>query len=319
PLPPTATKPSITSCPSAPQSYIYPGVTGYVLGGDPLPVNVRSAPTTSGQKLAQIAIGGRFTVLEGPTCSENKAWFRVRLENGVQDGWIAEGDNTGYFVSPVDSNTGQSIQITPVSLPPQSVGNRVLSVCQPLIEDEFTKGQSAHDWFEDKTFGAPSNEQIINDYYEISLNKPPSTTSEAISWGSLRGFTFRDGRVEAVVSASSFSDVTTRVGIWLRYQDEKNFIAFMIRNNGSYYVGRYQNGSYQDIANWTQVKAVHTGDNAVNTLRVDIVGDQFTLYINGVLLTQFSDSTWQEGRFAFFGSSKEVPVTLHLDYVRVCK
>ena len=92
----------------------------------------------------------------------------------------------------------------------------------------------------------------------------------------------------------------------------------MIRNNGSYYVGRWQNNSYLDIVKWTQVGAIHTGDNAVNTVRVDIVGDDFTVYVNGVQLTKFTDNTWYEGRLAFFGASKVTPNTMRLDYVRVC-
>ncbi len=320
PLPPTATKTKIVSCPGAMQSYLYPGVVGYVLGGDPLPVNVRSGPSKSGQKLAQIPVGGRFTVLDGPNCNEDKAWFRVRLDNGVQEGWLAEGDETGYFVSPVDANDLQAAQATSVTplTQNQTIG-RILSVCNATVEDEFINGKSDHDWFQDTTAGGRSNEQIINGFYEIRLNEIPATTDEASSWGSLRGYSFRDGRVEAVVTAANFSDITSRVGIWLRYQDENNFIGIMIRNNGSYYVGRWQNNSYQDIVKWTQVKAIHTGDNAVNTLRVDIVGDDFTVYINGMLLTKFTDNTWYEGRLAFFGASKVTPNTMRLDYVRVCQ
>src|SRR6185369_5471468 len=125
-----------------------------------------------------------------------------------------EGDDSDYFVSPVGNDAPQTAQVTAIPLPPQSAGNRILTVCQPLLEDEFTKAQSSHDWFQDNVVGDPSNEQIINDYYEIRLNQLPSNSDEATSWGSLRGFTFREGRVEAVVSASSFSAATTRVGIW---------------------------------------------------------------------------------------------------------
>lgn len=320
PLPPTATKTNVVSCPGARPSFLYPGVVGYVLGNDPLPVNVRSAPTKSGQKLAQIPVGGRFTVLDGPNCNEDKAWFHVRLDNGVQDGWIAEGDETGYFVMPVGMDTPQfATGPTPIVSNPPPPGGRILTVCNPVLEDEFNNGKSVHDWFQDNTAGARSNEQIINGFYEIRLNQIPATTDEATSWGSLRGFNFRDGRVEAVVSVSNFSDITSRVGIWLRYQDQNNFLAFMIRNNGSYYVGRWQNNTYQDIVRWTQVKSIHTGDNAVNTLRVDIVGDEFTLYINGVILTKFTDSSWPDGRFVFFGASKVVPNSMRLDYVRICQ
>ena len=157
-------------------------------------------------------------------------------------------------------------------------------------------------------------------FYEIRLNTMPAGSDEATSWGSLRGYVFRGARVEAVVNASTFSSVTSRTGLWrLRYQDERNFLAFMIRNNGSYYIGRYQDNEYIDIVRWTQVNAIRTGDGAVNTLRVDIVGDEFSFYINGVFMTKITDSTWPEGRLAFFGSAKTVPAVFRLDYVRICQ
>jgi hypothetical protein len=72
---------------------------------------------------------------------------------------------------------------------------------------------------------------------------------------------------------------------------------------------------------WTESDAIHTGNDALNTLRVDIVRDEFSLYINGVLVGIAKDSTWQTGRIAFFGSSasENVPISFRMDYFRTCR
>jgi hypothetical protein len=187
-----------------------------------------------------------------------------------------------------------------------------------MVQDEFARGVSPNDWFQDAREGARSNERIIEDFYELRLNIIPAGADDVTTWGSLRGFEFRDGRVEAVIKADQFSEATARTGIWLRYQDENHFLAFMIRNNGSYYIGRFDNGFYTDLVRWTQAKAINTGDGAVNTLRVDIHGDTFDFYINGALLSSVTDNTWATGRLAIFGSSEVVPNHFWLDYLRIC-
>jgi len=314
--PPTvvASVPPIISCPGALPSLLAVGVEGFVRREDPRPLNVRGAPTQNGVRIGQIQPGARFTVLEGPVCAEELAWFRIRQINGRLEGWIAEGDDN-YFVSPA----GTSIQGVATIGAEQAENNRILTVCPIQLVDEFTDGVSRLDWFQDNALGSPSNERIINGYYELVINQIPAGRLEGTTWGSLRGYTFRGGRVEAVVSASNFSDQPSRTGIWLRYQDENNFLAFIIGNDGSFYIGRYENGQYRDLVRWTQAETIRTGDNRVNTLRVDIVGDVFTLYINGVYMSRVTDSTWSEGRFAFFGSSSVAPTSFRLDYLHICQ
>ena len=46
--------------------------------------------------IAQIPAGGVLYVLEGPNCGQNYAWYRVEFEGLA--GWIAEGDDSAYFV-----------------------------------------------------------------------------------------------------------------------------------------------------------------------------------------------------------------------------
>jgi serine/threonine protein kinase len=311
-LAPTSTPlPAIINCPGTVPSRLYVGTEAYVLSEDPRPLNVRSGHGTGFDRIAQLSPFSEFTVLEGPVCEDGFAWYRINFAGG-QNGWIAEGDATTYFVAPLEA--GASV--------PQITGGRILSLdCgTPLLEDEFDGG-SVHDWFVDES-GGVSIERIGENAYELNILRNESlsaSSADPTSWGSLRGWTFDDARIEAVISGTRFDGTPpTRTGLWVRYQDENNFLAFMIRGTGEYRIARFQ-GAYVDLVPWTHSDLLRTGDNAVNTIRIDSEGSVFSFYINGVFVVSVTDETWAEGRIAFFGSSPEVPTTFLLDYIRVCE
>ncbi len=282
----------------------------FVLGEDPRPLNVRSGPGTSFDRSAQLPTFSEFTVIEGPECSGGFAWYRIEFAGG-RTGWIAEGDATTYFVAPLQP--GEEV--------PADAGGRVLALqCDLILEDEFNDGFSPYDWFQDE--GNISIERIGDGAYELNLLRDEnlsSSSSDPTSWGSLRGWVFQDARIEAVLSATRWDETpATRMGLWLRYQDDQNFIAFMIRSTGEYRIARFQ-GGYIDLMEWTESDLIRIGDHAINTLRVDISGNDFTLYINGEFVVTVRDSTWEQGRIVFFGSSPEVPTTFYMDYIRDCE
>lgn len=76
---------------------------GRVRLSDPSPLNVRSEPGTSSDRIGEIAAGGLFYVLSGPRCTALYSWYRVEFSAGGQTarGWIAEGSvSEGYFTEP---------------------------------------------------------------------------------------------------------------------------------------------------------------------------------------------------------------------------
>jgi serine/threonine protein kinase len=318
PLPTTAdvsaTPSELVNCPGALPSRLIPGGRGIVSEFDPLPVNVRSGPSTTLPRVAQIPVRSTFDVLEGPVCAQNMAWYRIRT-NSRLEGWIAEGD-IAYFAEPLPVDAPPP----PTRLPVQF--RRVLApTCNVILEDEFARGQTTNDWFLDERDGIQSNERIINDFYEVSLNFMPPNVEEATSWGTVRGGgvqDLRDARIEAVIAVDSFSTPGSRTGLWVRYQSQTEFLAFMISSTGSYRIARFQ-GGYADHVPWTPSDAINLGDGASNVLRIDIKGDRFDFYINGRSLASITDSTWESGRIGFWGSSSIVPNRFLLDYIRVCE
>lgn len=310
PPPPTATHPPVVNCPGALPSQLYVGVTGFVRAEDPRPVNVRLAPGVTSRKIDELRVNEQFRVLEGPACQSNIAWYRVSYGGGALEGWIAEGDER-YFVSPLETGAQPPT--------PNPDADRVLGPpCPALVEDDFERRLSRHNWFQGT--GNRSVAEIVDGAYQLRIGTGAGG-SEATTWGSLRDFRFRDARVEAVIRAAKFTpDVSVRTGIWLRYQDENAFLAFIINSRGSYVISRWSDDRYHDLIPWTRTPAIRLRDNAANTLHVEITGDTFAFYINGQYMATVTDATWPDGRLAFFGSAStaDTPISFDLDYVRVC-
>jgi hypothetical protein len=115
----TATQPLTEAVATAP-----PPPAGNVLAAGaparvtaPNGLNMRTAASSSGTLILQLATGVRVTILEGPVQAENFTWWRV--DNGAgQTGWVAQGDGETEWLSP------QVGEPQPVDRSPR-VGDRV--------------------------------------------------------------------------------------------------------------------------------------------------------------------------------------------------
>ncbi len=94
----TAMQPSTPTavCDPAPTSRLIVRERARVSLDDPRPLNMREGPGTAFDVITQIPAGGVVYVLDGPSCSQSYAWYRVAF--GGHEGWIAEGDSSGYYV-----------------------------------------------------------------------------------------------------------------------------------------------------------------------------------------------------------------------------
>jgi hypothetical protein len=95
---PTVPPPEPVTCDGFMESRLVPGHIARVLPG--AANNVRNQPSTQGEIVAKIAGGAQFMVLEGPTCAQGLAWWRVAYLSF--EGWTAEGTGNAYWVEPVE-------------------------------------------------------------------------------------------------------------------------------------------------------------------------------------------------------------------------
>lgn len=298
----------IPACTGAPQPQLYRGALGLVLDEDDRALNVRARPGTEFEILTLLPVGQTFRVLDGPICNGAYAWYWVSFGGrGAESGWIAEGDgatNT-YFVAPIPGSD---------FTPPACVTLR--------IQETFDPASPQSEWFE----GSNSRSEInVNGSYEIQLVGLPSSGGEAVSWGSLQEPRIGVSIIEATIRASDFEQGdSSRTGLWLRVQDWTNgndYLAFLLRSDGSYRIARYQNG-YNDLTKlggWTHHASINLGDNATNRIRIDSFADRFDLYINGTYVESVQDENIpSDGRIVFMGASPSVPATFYMDDIRIC-
>jgi serine/threonine protein kinase len=300
-------------CPGSLPSRLFIGMTGRVSSVDPRPLNVRMGPSTSGQRVDQLLPGQTFEVLEGPVCGNGLTWYRVSYDQGLLEGWIAESDQTAYFIDPLGLPREDG------HLEQQGLDDDfLLPQCRVIVEDDFNNLATMNDWFVGRS--SRSDVRISNGEYQIALGDV-GTDNEGISWGSLRGHEF--GRVifEAVIRVPQFSDEDdARTGLWVRYLDEDNFIAFMIQSDSRFRIAIWEpETGYRDLVRWRQHPAINTGLNARNTLRVEMIDHQYSFYINGVFAESTEDDALTGGRVAFFAASHRTPALFALEYFRACQ
>lgn len=81
-------------CPGFQASRLSIGRNGRVTPG--LPNRMRTAASTGSYVLTYIPAGATFSVVGGPVCSENAAWWRVSY--GGYTGWTMEGQGSQYWL-----------------------------------------------------------------------------------------------------------------------------------------------------------------------------------------------------------------------------
>lgn len=296
------------TCDDAPAPRLQIGDLGVISDEDTRSLNIRDGAGIDFSRIAQLEVGEVFIVLDGVVCSDGFYWYQIAYGASQAQGWIAEGTSDVYFVEPIEEETGQP---TPIISQPSTEN------CPTVLVNEPFDGISEYTWFEgtDDNFSV----QITDGAYQVTVNELLAT-EYATTWGSLQNLRFEDASIQASLRAQQFeADDGTRIGLWIRYQDDRNFLAFMLRSDGSYIVSRFED-EYTNVSNgWIHHSAINIGDNAVNRLRIDSVGDRFNLYINDVLVDNFEDSTWADGRIAFMGSAPFVPATFYMDDFQVCE
>jgi hypothetical protein len=85
-------------CPNFLPSRLNVGGWGRVTSVPYLPNTIRSSSYYGSAAIGQIPVGAAFSVLAGPVCGENTAWFQVNY-NGIV-GWTAEGNGSTYWLEP---------------------------------------------------------------------------------------------------------------------------------------------------------------------------------------------------------------------------
>jgi hypothetical protein len=72
---------------------------------------------------------------------------------------------------------------------------------------------------------------------------------------------------------------------------------FSFSCDGKYRIYRMDNGNFSSIVNWTSSPVIKAGPNQTNSMGIYAKSNNFQLYTNGALLTEFTDGTYLGGLF----------------------
>lgn len=90
------------TCPGSLASFLQAGMRAQVSPG--VANRLRDNPGVTGTNvIGALAAGEIVTVLSGPQCQDNFAWYQVQTRTG-QTGWTAQGDNLTYWLLAVESS-----------------------------------------------------------------------------------------------------------------------------------------------------------------------------------------------------------------------
>jgi hypothetical protein len=104
-----------------------------------------------------------------------------------------------------------------------------------------------------------------------------------------------------------FEDATwTYAGVVLAAQDSNNFYAFLVSPTGNASLQRYKNGEFVEPAiQWRAFDAVKSDPGTKNQLRVSIVGNVFTLFVNGEKFDSFTPEAPMGGKIGIIAASEK--------------
>lgn len=101
-----------------------------------------------------------------------------------------------------------------------------------------------------------------------------------------------------------------RFGVICRASGTESFYTFIISSDGYYGIGKVKLENYQLIDEDALLPSAEIEKgSAINRLRAECVGDQLTLYVNGVQIAQYSDDEFTSGDVGLIAGTYNEPGT----------
>jgi serine/threonine-protein kinase len=160
-----------------------------------------------------------------------------------------------------------------------------------LFQDDFSSASSGWDT------GTSENGSVSysNGVYKISV-----TSIDYVIWGNAyQNFSDTVITVDArVLSATGEGDF----GFMCRYQDNGNFYALELSEDGYYAIWKYQGGEFYALVEWTPSASVPVGSNWMN-IKAACVGNTLSLAVNDVFLVEVQDNSFSSGDIALMAGT----------------
>lgn len=164
------------------------------------------------------------------------------------------------------------------------------------LREEFIPGRTGNWLLEQDAVGSTA---VVNEQLVITVDAP-----HTMQYATLTDRTFNDFVLE-VDAWQRAGAPESSYGVLFRVGEDGQFYRFDITGNGLYMVERRAvDGTWTRLVReWTPTAAINQGLNVANRLKVIANGADLTFYVNGILLTQLSDTSLSDGYIALDAGS----------------
>ena len=175
-----------------------------------------------------------------------------------------------------------------------------LTQTKVLFEDDFSSETGGwQDIYRDETG--------ISDYdaggFRIQVQEPN------FDYWANPGLDFADVRIE-VEAARIGGPEDNAFGLICRYVDAENFYFFLIASDGYYAIGKYTGGEFHLIGSDLMVPTnAVLGEEAVNRLGAECMGETLRLFVNGEQLAEVTDTDHANGDVGLIAGTFDEPGT----------
>ena len=169
-----------------------------------------------------------------------------------------------------------------------------------LYSDDFSSTDTDWDQYSDATYTA----DYFNGAYRITVNMESSNV-----WANPGNESFTDVRVEADATMNGGPE-DNEFGVICRYIDEDQFYYGAISSDGYYGIVKMtkDGGFLVGNDNMLESNKIIQGA-ATNHIRFDCVGSTLSLYVNGSLVDQQTDSAYTVGNTGLIAGTFDTPGT----------
>lgn len=179
------------------------------------------------------------------------------------------------------------------------------------FQDDFSDSSSGWLRFYDPASGGMD---YVNNGYQFFIKQP-----QTVLWSG-PGLKFTDVQIEVDVKKIE-GPKNDDFGIVCRAMDDNNFYFLVISSDGYYGIGKVRDGEQRLIGmdNMPPDENILQGQRS-NHLRADCIGENLSLYVNGVHLVTVQDTEFTSGDTGLLAGTFDKPGTLiHFDNFSVLK
>jgi hypothetical protein len=184
---------------------------------------------------------------------------------------------------------------------------KIPGVTKAILREEFVMGETGSWLLESDESGSTT---IIPEQLLIEINNP-----QMVQYATLTEPIFDDFNLEVEGRILSGSPHTS-YGVLFRMQNPQQFYRFEITGDGTYILERHDADGSRNLfmGDWRDAESINQGQNVINRLGVDVKGSNISLFVNGILLEQFTDDVYSSGYIGLDAGTFDIaPVQVAFD------